>query len=324
MSTHLLIGLAVGVSLYWLFALSRSYFRVDEGFVAVLVTFGAAERDGERLRVRRPGLHFKWPWQHVILVSMKEQNLDLAGEEGGSTAMAEDGTILRFDSILRYEPVESALSEFLFGLRTPLEHITGLFTCLLRNEIANFRPTPSRPHSLVDEAPHTGEDRLDDGRPSSLGQRAFGTQGGSFALIRRERGRLNASLETFARAQVGERYGVRFNAVDLIDILPPDELDAALNAVMQAQTEADAHYFRAESECQQRILAAERGVTIAKTRAEAIAKEIDVIGAALATLRNEGTLDAYVERRRDEVLGEARTTFLNSPRTAANGAEHSR
>ena len=30
------------------------------------------------------------------------------------------------------------------GLRTPLEHITGLFTCLLRNEIANFRaPAPA-------------------------------------------------------------------------------------------------------------------------------------------------------------------------------------
>jgi len=313
MSTHLLIGLAVGAFVYLLLLLNRSYVRVDEGFAAVVVTFGAAERDGDRLLTRGPGLHFKWPWQRVILVNMKEQNLDLAGEEGGSTAMAEDGTILRFDSILRYEPVQSALGEFLFGLRTPLEHITGLFTCLLRNEIANFRPTASRPHSRVDEAPHTGDDYPEDGRPSSLNPREFATQGGSFALIRRERGRLNASLESFARAQVGERYGVRFNAVDLIDILPPDELDAALNAVMQAQTEADAHYFRAESECQQRVLAAARGVTIAKNRAEAIEKEIDVIRASLATLHAEGTLRAYVERRRDEVLGEARTTFLNTP-----------
>lgn len=313
---HVLIGVAVGVGLYLCYGLSRSYFRVEEGFVGVLVTFGAAERLGDRLHARAPGLHFKWPWQHVLLVNMKEQNLDLAGDEGGRTAMAEDGTILRFDSILRYEPVEATLGEFLFGLRTPLEHITGLFTCLLRNEIANFRPTKTRPHHRVDEAPHAGDDHPEDG-PSSLTTREFGQQGGSFSLIRRERGRLNASLEQFARAQVGERYGVRFNAVDLIDILPPDELDAALNAVMQAQTEADAQYFRAEGDCQQRVLAAERGVAIARTRAEAIEKEIDVLGGSLASLARDGTLHAYVERRRDEVLGEARTTFLKDSKDGA-------
>ncbi len=306
MTNALLLGLTTGLACYLLYVATRSYVRVDEGFLAVFLTLGAAERDGERLRTRGPGLHFKWPWQRVILVNMKEQNLDLAGEDGGRSAMAEDGSVLRFDSILRYEPVEGALGEFLFGLQTPLEHITGLFTCLLRNEIANFRPTPPRPHGPVDEAPRSG-DVPPAGR---VVEHEFARQGGSFALIRRERGRLNESLEQFARAQVGERYGVRFNAVDLIDILPPDELDAALNAVMQAQTEADADYFRAEGTSQQRVLAAERGVGIAKTRARAIATEIDVIGRHLATLQAEGSLSAYVDRRRDEILGEARTTFV--------------
>jgi|LNFM01.1.fsa_nt_gb regulator of protease activity HflC (stomatin/prohibitin superfamily) len=311
MWTSLLQGVALGVVLFSLYALTRSFVRVDEGFVAVIVTFGAAERDADgKLVTRKSGLHFKFPWQTVILVNMKEQNLDLAGEDGGRTAMTEDGTVLRFDSILRYEPVPSALEEFLFGLRTPLEHITGLFTCLLRNEIANFRPTAGRDHGKVDEAPHSSS-LVPAGDPSVLGPIAdISAQGGSFALIRKERLRLNQSLEGFAQAKVGERYGVRFNAVDLIDILPPDELDAALNAVIQAQTEADALYFRAEGECRQRVLAASRGVAIAKTRAEAIEKEMDVLGASLATLEAENTLDAYVERRRDEVLSESRTTFL--------------
>lgn len=311
MWTSLLQGLGVGLLGYLLFAATRCYASVDEGFVAVLVTLGAAERDADgQLVTRKPGLHFKWPWQQVLLVSMKEQNLDLAGEDGGRTAMAEDGTVLRFDSILRYEPVPAALHEFLFGLRTPLEHITGLFTCLLRNEIANFRPSKRRPHGSIDEAPHAGTDANEPDVSGVEPDRDFAAQGGSFALIRRERGRLNANLESFARAQVGERYGVRFNAVDLIDILPPEELDVALNAVIQAQTEADALYFRAESECQQRVLAAERGVAIAKTRAEAIEKEIDVLGESLAKLEQEKTLDAYVARRRDEVLSESRTTFM--------------
>lgn len=307
----LLQGLSLGLFGYLLFSATRSYASVDEGFVGVFVTFGAAERDADgKLVTRKPGLHFKWPWQRVILVNLKEQNLDLAGEDGGRTAMAEDGTILRFDSILRYEPVPSALYEFLFGLRTPIEHITGLFTCLLRNEIANFRPTRARPHGSIDEAPHAGGDANEPNTSGVVLDAESATQGGSFALIRRERGRLNANLETFAQAQVGERYGLRFNAVDLIDILPPEELDVALNAVIQAQTEADAMYFRAEGECQQRVLAAERGVAIAKTRAEAIEREMDVLGASLAKLDGEHTLGAYVERRRDEVLSESRTTFM--------------
>jgi regulator of protease activity HflC (stomatin/prohibitin superfamily) len=303
-----LAGLAVGVALYAVFLLTKCSFRVDEGHLGVVVTFGAAGLEGSKLRTHRPGLHFKWPWQDVILVNMKEQNLDLAGEDGGRTAMAEDGTILRFDSILRYEPVEEALPEFLFGLRTPLEHITGLFTGLLRNEIANFRPSKERSEGSIDEAPRATELAHD-----------FATQGGSFALIRRERSRLNANLETFAQARVGARYGVRFNAVDLVDILPPDELATALNAVMQAQTEADARLFRAQSECQQRVLSAERGVTIAEARARAIETEIDVLGKSLVQLEAEGTLAAYVERRRDEILGESRTTFFNERGLHAGG-----
>jgi regulator of protease activity HflC (stomatin/prohibitin superfamily) len=288
-------GIMVGIALYALLVSYRCTFRVSEGHLAVLTTFGAVQKADARntLRTFSPGLHFKLPWQQVVTVPMMEQSLDLSGEELGRTAMADDGTVLRFDSILRYVPVEEDLEEFLFGLRAPLEHITALFTCLLRNEIANFRMPAG---SITKDA-----------------QIDFVAQAGSYALIRRERNRLNHHIAEFAREKIGNRYGVRFNAVDLTDILPPDELADALNAVMQAHSEAETHYFRAEGDCRQRILGAERGVDIAKARALAIQTEITALARSLQTLHKDGSLKDYVSRRREEVFSEARLRYVKEP-----------
>ncbi|HZH03666.1 MAG TPA: SPFH domain-containing protein [Myxococcaceae bacterium] len=291
-----LIGLAVGFSLYGVYAVTRCFFQVRQGHLAVLTAFGRAlvrTDDPKRLKTYGPGLHVKRPWEKVHDVPMMEQNLDLSGEEGGQTAMAEDGTVLRFDSILRYVPVESELSHFLFGMRSPLEHTTGLFTCLLRNEIANFRATPET-SALLAAQPQV--------------------QGGSYALIRRERGALNRRIETFSRKEIGRRYGIQFNAVDLVDILPPDELADALNAVIQAGQEAEAQYARAESDCEQRVLAAERGVAIAQANAKAAETEILRLGDYLSDLARQKTLLPYVDRRRAEVTSESRLVYLKGAR----------
>ncbi len=277
-------GVFLGLGVWVLIAVRRSIFVVDEGHVAVLTRFGAA-LGGERPRTYGPGLHRKLPWDRPIVVSMMEQTLDLSGQAGGRTAMAEDGTVLRIDSILRYQPIESELARFLFELRAPIEHITHLFTCLLRNAIANFTAVAGPRGDPLEE-------------------------GGAYAVIRRERQRLNAEVERMAREQCQERYGVRFNAVDMTDILPPDELADALNAVIQARADAEAQCFRAQADCRQRVLAAERGIAIASRRAEAIETEIRTLGEALAHLERQGTLDDYVERRRIEVLSEARTLYL--------------
>lgn len=289
----LMFGLACGLVLYAVVMAFRFTFRVEEGHLAVLTTFGRAETsDGkQKLVTYKPGLHQKKPWQKVVHVSMKEQNLDL-NDEGGGMAMADDGTILRLDSFVRYVPVEEVLYEHVFGVEKPMEHITGLFTCLLRNEIANFRGTQ-------DEQGETLSKRFD-----------FATQAGSYALIRRERKLLNERIQQFCHDKIDNRYGVRFVAVDLADILPPDELADALNAVMQAQSESEAMLFRAEGECQQRILAADRGVRIANTRASAIEVEIRTLAAFLHDLETSGVLDAYVARRRSEVTSESRALFL--------------
>jgi regulator of protease activity HflC (stomatin/prohibitin superfamily) len=288
------LGFLIGAGAFLVWALSRSYVRVDEGHVAILVAFGAVVRDGKKPKLLGPGLHFKAPWHHHRIVSKKEQNLVLSGEEGGRMAMAEDGTLLRFDSILRFTPETDELEAYLFGTKHPHEHITGLFTCLLRNEIANFRAV----------APEGG--------PVSVALAKKSIEAGSYALIRRERQVLNQRIATFVRESIGVKYGVRFSAVDLTDILPPDELADALNAVLTAQAEAEAHYARAEGDCQQRVLAAERGVEIAKARAQAAEIEITRLGEYLADLSSEKTLRAYVARRRAETLSQARTVYYKA------------
>ena len=292
----LFIGILVGVVAYCVYLLARCYFRVEQGYLAVLTSFGAAVKDGPRLVTYGPGLHFKWPWQRVHHVAMMEQSLELSGEEGGRTAMTYDGTILRFDSILRFQPVPSELEHFLFGLKSPHEHITGLFTSLLRNEIANFHP-PAR----------TGGDQED-----GMKEDALKASGGAYAQIRRERALLNQRIEEFCRTQIGQRYGVQFNAVDLTDILPPDELADALNAVINTQTEAESLYSHAEADTRQQVVAAEHGVEIAKARGLATEREINTLGDVLAGLQADGTLADYVGRRRAEVISQSKTLYMRS------------
>jgi regulator of protease activity HflC (stomatin/prohibitin superfamily) len=264
---------------------------VPEGTVGVITRFGAAERQPSgALTTRPPGLHFKWPWEHLVLVSLMEQKIELSGE-GAIRTMAADGTVLRLEAALRYQPKRSMLDQFLFGLQRPIEHVSTLFTCLMRNELANVQAASNPMTQSVAEA---------------LPQEA-----GSYALIRRERGLLSTRIADFCKARIGDEHGIEFNAVDLTDILPPDELRDALNAVMQVRSQAETHHYRAESECRQRVIEARQGVAIAKARAQSAAEELRTLAKALLTLHQQATLDDYVRRRRSEVLGSSKLVYLN-------------
>lgn len=288
----LIVGLLIGLGVSLLWTLRRCFFRVEEGTIAVITRFGRAQARGARdLVTRSPGLHTKLPWDEVIHVSLMEQTLDLSGEEGERTAMTDDGTILRFDAHLRYVPDRAELYHFLFEIARPVEHITGAFTSLLRNEIANFR------------GPDAGE-------PEATSASRASDDVSSYELIRRERRRLNARISAFSAEQIGRRYGIHFNAVDLAEITPPDELADALNAVMNAKSDASARYFRAEGECAQRLVAAEQGVAIATERARAVETEILGLGEYLIALEDRLILAPYVARRRAEVLSESRARFV--------------
>lgn len=294
----------LGVALYGAWVLRGCFFRVSEGELAVLTHFGAAEFSGTpgQLRTYGPGLHRKAPWAHVLRVSTKEQSLDLSGEQGGLLAMASDGTVLRLDSVLRYVPAEAELGQFLFGMKDPLAHITRLFTCLVRNKIANFRATEA--DSVAEGSSNLSHTRSDD-------------SAGSYAMIRSERRLLSERIESFCKGHIGHRYGVQFYGVDIVDILAPDELAEALNAVINASAESERAYYRAEASCQQRLVSAEEGIAIAATRAQAVHAEIRTLGSFLAAQAARGELQSYVARRRVEVLSEAKTMFVKEASAGA-------
>lgn len=276
------LGIGVGLGAASLLGAYFCVFRVEEGYTAVLTSFGKAlfaDPEKKRLRTWGSGLHWKYPWHRVYRVSLMERILDMSGREGGRTAMTEDGTILRLDLKLRYRVTVDSLYTFLFHFKNPIDQIKGRFSGLLRDAIANFRGG-SETESLV-----------------------------SYDRIRSDLRSLNHQVESFCRRDLSEHYGVEFKAVDLTDILPPDELADALNAVINTQTEMQSQYARAEADCQQRVLAAEKGVEIAKAKAQAVETDILTIGQFLAELLKNGTLGKYVERRRAEVHFGARSVF---------------
>ena len=232
------LGLGIGVGLFVVWMLKDCSFRVEEGQLAVVSRFGGARRgpDG-KVMTFGPGLHAKWSFDKVHLVSLREQLVNLSGDKGGEPVMLNDGNVIRLDSMLRYVAEKDGLEHYLFGMHHPQEHLTGLFTCLMRNEVANVKVPPTKGSDLK-----VTEDA-----------------GGAYAVIRRERQLINQRIADFCRQTLGGHYGVRFNAVDIIDIHPPDELADALNAVMSARAAADELRFRAESQCAQQLLAAEEG-----------------------------------------------------------------
>lgn len=294
-------GMAFGFVALCFVWFKNSYFTVEEGYIAVITTFGEVEFQNRELRlvkICKPGLNRKFPWQKVHVVSAMEQIIDLSGAEGGKTAMAEDGTVLRLDSKLRFQVINTELYDYLFKLKNPIEHIKGLFTCMLRNEIASFK----------DETPNKEVSKM-----SSQYENLFQT--GSFAVIRRERKRLNERIEKFCRDKISRHYGVKFDAVDLTDILPPDELAEALNAVINAQTDAEIRLARTQAECQQKVLSAEKSLEIAKEQAGAAEIEIKTISKYLEKLHQDNVLDFYVSRRKAEVYSEARSFFVKGKET---------
>lgn len=283
------LGLVIGVVLFLVWQAREAYFRVEENQVGLVIRFGAALHGADgKLQLSGPGLHYKWPWDEVKIVSLREQMLTLGTGEHSEHAMLNDGTVIRLQSMLRYAPRKEGIPNYVFGLNHRKEHVATLFSSLLRSEIANVKATPPTLDNVSD----------------------LPEENSSFALVRRDRTLLNRRISDFARKTFGDRYGIDFHSVDITDIHPPDELADALNAVISARAEADSTRFRAESDCAQKLMAADHGVAIATAKAAAVEAEMDELGKHLEALQKQGVLDAYVARRRAEVMSDARTLFV--------------
>lgn len=91
---------------------------------------------------------------------------------------------------------------------------------------------------------------------------------------------------------------------------PPDELRDALNTVVQAKSDVDAALFRSEGECQQRLLAAQKGVGVRTASTRHRSRNGSARIEARRAEKHNQVLDDYVARRRAEVLSESRHVYV--------------
>lgn len=275
----LVLGLILGAALVAVILFFRSSFRVDNGNLAVLTTFGRFVRDGSgKVRTFDPGLHWRAPWAEAIEVSLAERSMSLDAAHS-IEALAADGTRIRVNARLRFRVDAGRIAAFLADAKDPTEHLGGVFRLVVREQVARFEQ-----------------------RPDELS---------AYTALRLRMPELQQRVHEAMAPQALEDYGIIVTLVDILQIDPPEELVDALNAVISAESEANALAARTDLTCQQRVLSAEHAVAIANARALATEVEIRTVGAELTPLADQGVLDDYVDRRRVEVLGRSRRIYLN-------------
>lgn len=276
----MMFGLLIGAALVAVYVFVRSGFRIDNGNVGALTVFGKFVRgEGGVVKTVGPGLSWKPPWAQAIEVSLAERSVAIADNGAAIEVLASDGTRVRVSARLRYRVAQARLATFIAEAKDATAHLRALFCLTVREQIPRFeqRPTELSAYTAL---------RL---RMNELQQR---------------------TLDALREAAL-EAYGVDAIAVDYLQIDPPEELVDALNAVITAESEANALVSRTELIAQQRVLAAQQAVEIANARALACEAEIRTVGAELVTLADQGVLRDYVARRRDEVLGGSQRVYLN-------------
>lgn len=289
MFEQVLLGFLLGLIIYLLFLLRKVFFQVQEGSIAVVSCFGKAksvDSNEKNLKIYNSGLHLKFPWQKVKKISIKEQILDLASSNNGTMLMTADGTLLRVDSKLRFAPLINNTYSFLYSMEKPIEHIKGFFNGLLHQEIAKFSS-----NKIVSD-------------------KVLQKYSGSYAVLRTERNNLNIQIKDYCLSRMPHTYGFQFEGIDIIDILPPEELAQALNAVIHAQSEAEKNFAIKEAECEQKLLAAKKGIDIAKAKAKSVQAEILTHAKIIEKLEMNGTLNDYLERREVEVYSDSRISYI--------------
>ncbi len=271
-------GIVIALAVVGLVALARSFFKVEEGHHALLSSFGAVRRQNGKPVLFGAGLHMRMPWEKAHEFSVMERVMDIREDSREVEVLARDGTLLRIDPRVRFAFRLEAAERFVFGISRPIRHMREFYRAVVGNEIARF-----------------GND----------------TAEGSYAAIRKSRKGFHDGLR--ARGNETERqYGIDFRSADLVEILPPADLAEALNSVQKVIAQNETMISRVQAECDQRIVAAEHGLEIAQLHAEAAEKEIDILGEAVKSLHKDGSLDAYVNRRRDEAASASKTLYLST------------
>lgn len=254
-------------------------FKVEEGHVASLTSFGKAMREANgKLKLWQPGLHMKMPWHQAHQFSLMEKSVELRTNDQAFYAIAQDGTNLNLDTHIRIKASEENAEALLYKIENPVKHLKDYLSCVLRNEVANFGDTLSPGEAFI---------RLRNGKKVFLSQYQKATE-----------------------KQLKDRYGLELLGLDIVDVIPPEELATSLNSVQTAKAEGEQQIARAYALRETRMLSARESLEIAKAEGAASEKEIKVLGFHLSELKKKGTLLDYVTRRENEVYKKSRMSVV--------------
>ncbi len=307
-----------GLIVFGLFRLLKGgFYTVKPNERAAVTTFGRAQRlQGEpvddpflneeekkryqypRIRVVAPGgPYFKWPWQRVYKVNVATQSVDLTWDPSKNQdtieAVTKDNLTTGVNGQIRFRINENNLYAYLFGVRSPLEHVMGYFISVLRERIANF--VDPRGQTLL-----TNEEEEENAASEGVDL----SEGVSINDLRKNLPLLNEYMEEQCRCTTG-RYGIELNAALITEIDPPSEVDRALSAINSTRNQVAADISTARADAEQQITMSNRAVEISTNRAEAEVAPLRELAATLARIKEEGgsiALKSYIRNMRIPLL----------------------
>lgn len=327
-----LLGFAFGVVGWFLVRyVVFGIYTVDQNERAVKTVWGRAERlDGattldtplaeslrgeERERYRYPqvrvigpgGPYFKLPWERVYKVSVATETMNMAFDPE-SPGANRNGTVLEavtkdqlntgLNGQIRYRVSEQNLYAYVFGVKQPLVHVSGFFTAILRERIANF------------EAPEHSAAAGLGGESEAM---ASVVRGISINDLRKNLRDINEHMDRECRSSVA-RYGVQLDASLITEIEPPPEVESALAAINTAHNHVSSEISLAQAAADQKIVQSRRAVEIETLRAEAEVLPLVELARQLEALKQHGpgALGAYLRNLRIGLLGRAKSLFVEA------------
>lgn len=319
-----LLSFLAGLAIYAVFRLLiTGFYTVRPDQRAVLTTFGRADRSpqseaaqgadnlssDERERYRYPavrvigpgGPYFKWPWQEVHKVSVATQAVDLVWDptkqQSTIEAVTKDNLTTGVNGQIRFRISENNLYAYLFGVRSPLEHVMGYFVSILRERIATFADPKGQ--SLIADSDVQGEQ-------SQVAVEL--SEGVSINDLRKNLPTLNTYMEQQCVSTPG-RYGVELDAALITSIDPPPEVDRALSAINSTRNQVAADISTARADSEQQITMSRRAVDIAANNAQAEVAPLRELASTLTAIKAEGgseSLVTYIRNMRMPLLERTR------------------
>ena len=325
----------LGLGIYALVrVIITGFFTVRPDQRAVLTTFGRAQRmpkgklpesdpeDEQRyvypaVRAIRPGgPYFKWPWQKLHKVSVSTKAVDVTWDPTKSQetieAVTKDNLTTGVNGQLRFRVCESNLYAYLFGVKSPLQHVIGYFVSVLRERIANFEDP--RGGSLV-----ASQELADEDGTSTVEL----SEGVSINDLRKNLPVLNEYMEQQTKGTTG-RYGIELDAALITEIDPPALVDRALSAINSTRNQVAADISTARADAEQQITLSKRAVEIATNNAQAEVAPLRELATTLTQIKKEGganALKAYLRNMRLPLLARATRVVQTTGGVTLNAGE---